>query len=94
MSGYPTSFIFGPWDACLGQFSNVLFLAFSWVGLLLFFVQVFPLQQLQLVPVYLLPLLTFCITYENVVSTTRAMLGWGLEASTAQPSARATSSWL
>ena len=67
MSGYPTSFIFGPWDACLDQFSNVHFLAFSCVGLLLFIVQVFHLQQLRLVPVYLLPLLTFCITYENAV---------------------------
>ena len=77
MSGYPTSFIFGPWDACLGQFSNVLFLAFSCVGLLLFFVQVFHLQQLRLVPVYLLPLLTFCITYENAVMYYSCNVGVG-----------------
>jgi len=67
MVSYPTNFIFGPSDACVGYYSGVLYVAFSVLGLFLFIFQVVFLQQLVLLPIYLLPLLTFCITYENAV---------------------------
>jgi hypothetical protein len=42
-------------------------LAFAVIAALLFCVQIICLQKLRAIPVYMLPLLSFCIVYENVV---------------------------
>ena len=63
---YSTNYIYGD-DACVGYYAGVLYVAFSVIGFLLVWVQVVFLQELALAPVYLLPLLTFCVTYENAV---------------------------
>jgi len=51
----------------VGYYSGVLYVAFSVIGLILFFLQILFLQRLTLMPAYLLPLLSFCVTYENAV---------------------------
>ena len=63
---FPVNFIYGD-DANLGYWAQILYVAFAVISFLLFFVQMLFLQQLRLVPVVLLPLLSFCITYENAV---------------------------
>ena len=57
-SPFPTDFIFGS-PACVGYYSGVLYVAFSVIGLILFFLQILFLQRLTLMPAYLLPLLSF-----------------------------------
>jgi hypothetical protein len=51
----------------VGYYSGVLYVAFCVIGFILFCLQILFLQRLTLMPAYLLPLLSFCVTYENAV---------------------------
>lgn len=66
MANFPVNFIYGD-DANVGYWAQILYVAFAVVASLLFFVQILFLQQLSLVPVMLLPFLTFCVAFENAV---------------------------
>jgi hypothetical protein len=47
-------------------YEEILFMGFAVIAFILFFVQVLYLQELKLIPVYLLPLLSFCVCFDNI----------------------------
>lgn len=65
--GYPTDFIYGGDDACVGVFGDVLYVAFAVIALLLGIYQIIYLQGLKLLPIYLMPFLSFLLLFDNCV---------------------------
>ena len=47
--------------------AQILFMAFAVVACVLFIIQVTSLQKLFLLPVFLLPILSFCVCFENII---------------------------